>query len=82
MQFDKRVTNVCKGVAVMMLLAHHLWWKCDPAMLPRGLVGIAVSCKLCVAMFLLLSGYGLAKRDMETLRRGDRAAGLIRHGGL
>lgn len=61
MTFSKEITNACKGVAVLMLLAHHLWWPPRPDDCPAMLMSIAYRCKLCVAIFLLLSGYGLAK---------------------
>lgn len=69
MIFDKRQTNIAKGVAVLLLLWHHLFYN-DPkdynkfiSLLKIDNVPIecviADSFKVCVAIFLLLSGYGL-----------------------
>lgn len=63
-RFDNRMTNVCKGVAVILLLCHHLF----------GIYGdnlgvclkvLRSSGKLCVAMFLFLSGFGLTRAAMR-----------------
>lgn len=69
MTFDKRQTNIAKGIAVLLLLWHHLFYN-DPkdynkfiSLLKIDNVPIecviADSFKVCVAIFLLLSGYGL-----------------------
>lgn len=69
MTFDKRQTNIAKGVAVLLLLWHHLFYN-DPKNYGKFIsilkidnvpieCVIAGSCKVCVAIFLLLSGYGL-----------------------
>ena len=64
--FDKNVTNQMKAMAMMLMLAHHAW-KVDGLeshydgissymgiLLQLGLFG-----KICVGIFLFLSGYGL-----------------------
>ncbi len=62
-KFSKRDTSVIKGVAVLMLICHHLGmgvllppinWAKDPF-----LTIIATLCKVCVAIFVILSGYGI-----------------------
>lgn len=73
--FDHKQTNIAKGVALLMLLWHHLFYN-NPETFNRftsiyKLEGVlydrpiecyfAVFCKVCVAIFLLLSGYGLFK---------------------
>lgn len=69
--FDKRQTNIAKGVALLLLLWHHLFYN-DPKYYNRftslyNLGGVPIECyvasfcKVCVAVFLLLSGYGLVK---------------------
>lgn len=69
MTFDKRQTNIAKGVAALLLLWHHLFYN-DPKNYGKFIsilkidnvpieCVIAGSCKVCVAIFLLLSGYGL-----------------------
>lgn len=69
--FDKRQTNIAKGVALLLLLWHHLFYN-DPNNYDmfvslfnvKGMpieCLIANFCKVCVAIFLFLSGYGLYK---------------------
>ncbi len=62
-------SNALKGIALLMLLFHHLFYietgLYDDVTLHIGreinLVNyIAIACKLCVAIFVFLSGYGLA----------------------
>lgn len=71
MMFDKRQTNLGKGIAVLLLLFHHLFFN-NPdqynsyvSLIWIGNVPlvckIADLCKVCVYIFLLLSGYGLYK---------------------
>lgn len=67
--FDKRQTNIAKGVALLLLLWHHLFssgnidsflslYKIDNT--PIECV-VSDFCKVCVAIFLFLSGFGLTK---------------------
>lgn len=68
-KFDIRQTNIAKGVALIMLLWHHLFYssaeyyqRFTTMRLYKGIpIESTVSnyCKVCVAVFLLLSGYGL-----------------------
>lgn len=69
--FDKRQTNIAKGVALLLLLWHHLFYN-SPETYTRFTSlyifhGVPIECwladfcKVCVAIFLLLSGYGLTK---------------------
>jgi len=68
-EFSKKHTLLVKGVATLMLLFHHLFykmkyfkectvWDSDWA---KMLNTIAVNSKVCVALFLVVSGYGLVK---------------------
>ncbi len=67
--FSKNHTNMVKGVAVMLLLFHHLFYKLEyfdncymhSEKWVDFLHKIASNSKVCVALFLLLSGYGLMK---------------------
>ncbi len=71
MTFDKRQTNIVKGVALLLLLWHHLFYNNpDNYNMFTSMFFIkdipvecfiAVFCKVCVAIFLFLSGYGLYK---------------------
>ncbi len=57
-QFNVWVTNAVKGVATLLLLLHHLFY-CNPEY-GAGLHLAAIEGKVCVSLFVLLSGYGLA----------------------
>lgn len=69
--FDKRQTNIAKGIALLLLLWHHLFFN-NPNNYNRfvsvfNFNGTPIECiladfaKVCVAIFLFLSGYGLFK---------------------
>lgn len=68
-QFGKQETLIMKGVAVILMLIHHLFYEESSLtnclfLLSQGkdlLLSFALMGKVCVAMFLLLSGYGLSK---------------------
>lgn len=65
MSFDIRDTNFAKGVALCLLLVHHLFYYQSPLYEDILVNGrqfsniISEYSKVCVAMFVLLSGYGL-----------------------
>lgn len=60
-------SNALKGIALMLLLIHHLFgitstvgWYNDSLIGSHGIANeIGKACKLCVAIFVFLSGYGL-----------------------
>ena len=68
-RFGKRETAIVKGAAVVLMLVHHLFYQEEYLencifLLPHekeALLQFAQMCKVCVAFFLLLSGYGLYK---------------------
>ncbi len=79
LKFDKHQTNIVKGIALLLLLWHHLFYN-DPKSYSKfvsiGLINeipveciIASFCKICVALFLFLSGYGLYKSYTSYLHR-------------
>lgn len=62
-------TNYCKGIAIILMIVHHLFWNVpgigtmigDISLSQRiGIVG-----KVCVSIFLFLSGFGLYKSTKE-----------------
>lgn len=66
-------TNVLKGVALLLLLVHHLFYVqdgyYDDLLIARGhyfVQEIGIASKLCVAVFVFLSGYGLAAKADKT----------------
>jgi len=89
--FDKRQTNIAKGVALLLLFWHHLFFDAPEnyhlfTSVWNNTVPIecffARFCRVCVAMFLFLSGFGLYKswqKDCEIIIRfGDNNL-TIRH---
>lgn len=76
--FTIRHTNMLKGLAVLMLLAHHLFsmaftqlsspesWPFQLLLItPAMMAKIALYGKACVAIFLFLSGYGLTLSERK-----------------
>lgn len=62
--FTVKDTNIIKGIAVYMLLWHHLFYNSSVDVINGiySLTGIlAYYSKVCVAIFLVLSGYGLTE---------------------
>lgn len=62
-KFSKQDTSVVKGIAILMLICHHLFMGVLPAPIdwmnnPLWVV-VATLSKVCVAIFVVLSGYGL-----------------------
>jgi len=58
-KFDISATNASKGIALMLILWHHLFYQ-HPE---YGIIVFATAklAKVCVAMFVVLSGYGLSE---------------------
>ena len=76
MKFDIKQTNVVKGLAVLLLLWHHLFLNnlslCTPLLTVHGIAvaKILADCsKCCVALFVFLSGYGLFKSYSSFIKR-------------
>ena len=69
---SKADTNVLKGIALLLLLFHHLFWKnnglyVDITFADHNLVqAIGEWSKLCVAIFVFLSGYGLTVQAQKS----------------
>ena len=83
--FDKRQTNIAKGIAVLMLLWHHLFFETLEVMnsftpvfkyhdIPAETV-ISVFFKICVAIFVFLSGFGLYKSYTSYLNKNSMGGG-------
>lgn len=67
--FTKKDTAICKGIAVLMMLFHHLfneygeYWGHPVDYWPLTgdqVTTIALICKVCVAVFVFITGFGLA----------------------
>ena len=63
--FSKKDTVVVKGLAVLLLCLHHLYWRSVtlPVTICRASAGDLLTSwtKVCVALFVIISGYGLTK---------------------
>lgn len=67
----KDETAMCKGVAIIMMIFHHLFYSLDVYSkyeinyVPFGqnvTYIISLSCKACVAIFVFLTAYGISKQ--------------------
>lgn len=67
--FSKTHTQIAKGIAILMMLYHHLYvvperidnnfFSLIDQFIPNAQITIAVFCKLCVCIYVFLSGFGL-----------------------
>ncbi len=62
-QFDLRASDAAKGAALLLLLWHHLFYQHSEY--GYWVYLSALMSKVCVAMFVLISGYGLAQSVQE-----------------
>lgn len=78
--FTLRETNIAKGVACILLLVHHLFYNSERFDMFYHIFGIdnppviyvlAKLSKVCVAIFVILSGYGLTK----SFKKGEQSKG-------
>lgn len=78
---SKQDTSVLKGVAIIAMLCHHVY-TCQPewvATYPYWLTMLGVLGKVCVAIFLFCSGYGLATQYEKMLcKTSDTKAKIYR----
>lgn len=68
--FDKEDTAICKGIAVLLMVWHYMFYQNPTIPLVAGkLTGvpyhIGVFGKICVTIFMILSGYGIAKKTQN-----------------
>lgn len=66
---SKQDTNVMKGIAIVAMLCHHVY-SCQPEWVvayPYWLTMLGILGKVCVAIFLFCSGYGLATQYKRIL---------------
>lgn len=80
--FTREDTRKIKGLAVTMMLAHHLWAVAERVptdmpfsifLLPKGaslMHMLGNFCRLCVAMFMFLGGYGLWQKTRKSYSPG------------
>ena len=80
-KFSINDTNVLKGVAIIMMYVHHMflepkrWGICNVDFLPLTqelTISIAVFGKICVSIFVFLTGYGLMRKYKPIICQGIR----------
>ena len=66
--FDKTSTNICKGIAILLMYIHHSFYSADSwkgadvifsPFTQSQMISIAQICKVCVSIFVFLSAYGV-----------------------
>ena len=81
--FAKASTNFCKGIGIFLMLFHHLFYTPGEyagftldfrPFTEERLTFLALLCKVCVAVFVFLSAYGLTAKYNETFS-GRRPSG-------
>lgn len=76
--FSKNDTNIAKGIGCLLLLFHHLFYSSKSwerfysigGFNPPLVSYLAIHAKVCVAIFVVLSGYGLAKSALSSEKLG------------
>ena len=66
----KETTRQIKGIAILLMIFHHF---CGTALFPKlgeMWIRIGASCKICVAIYAVLSGYGYFFAKEKTVRYG------------
>ena len=56
--FDRQCTFFIKGIAIILMVAHHMWGFKSVDDAPM-LIGLGKAGKICVAIFAFISGFGL-----------------------
>lgn len=68
--FNKRSTNICKGIAILMMYVHHSFYNADAwknaeviftPFTESQILLLAKLCKVCVAVFVFLSAFGVCR---------------------
>ena len=67
---NKKTTQMIKGIAILIMIMHHF---CATTLFPdlsAGFVKFGAACKICVAIYAVLSGYGYFFAREKTVRYG------------
>lgn len=67
---DKKTTQMIKGIAILIMIMHHF---CTTTLFPdlsAGFVKFGAACKICVAIYAVLSGYGYFFAREKTVKYG------------
>lgn len=68
-KFSKKESEFCKGIGILMMIFHHLFYKAEnyqeyvitfSPFTEERINFFALLCKVCVAIFVFISGYGIA----------------------
>jgi peptidoglycan/LPS O-acetylase OafA/YrhL len=81
--FTNKYTNFAKGIAILLMLFHHLGLDPGLNIFANSLIftNFALQCKICVSIFVILSGYGLnssINRKNELKQSKTNLIGLIK----
>lgn len=80
-KFEKTDTQVCKGLAIIFMLIHHLFLDIDVCVKygvvftpfsSNTVIEIAKVCKICVSMFVFLTAYGITRKYSFSFMEIDR----------
>lgn len=66
---DKKTTQMIKGIAILIMIAHH-FIVIPFSDLPYLVTLFGYACKICVAIYAVLSGYGYYFTKEKTIRYG------------
>ena len=82
----KEDSAALKGLAVLLLIFHHCYRLADRieryqvdlcGLTTEQLVAIAECCKICVAIFAFVSGYGLMYGYSAKMKNKEKAGGFV-----
>ena len=78
--FTNQYTNISKGIALLLLLFHYLGLNPELHLFSTSGIAnvIAEQCKVCVAIFLILSGYGLNASFNKKMKEKSYCFGIIK----
>lgn len=65
---DRKTTQMIKGIAILLMITHHF---CSVDFFPHlnsYLIEFGIACKICVAIYAVLSGYGYFFTKEKTLK--------------
>ena len=66
----RKTTQMIKGVAILIMVMHHFCAKTLFPDLDGVLLNVGANCKICVAIYAVLSGYGYYFAKEKTVRYG------------
>lgn len=79
--FDKQCSLFIKGIAIILMVCHHMWWSKENSdfsgvweILATYIIALGKAGKVCVAVFTFISGYGL----YLSISHGDNYVNIFR----